>query len=285
MWVVRSHETRIVVESGRNLAEVADPFLVRPGARVDLSKWDPASRADAPGDRAATEAKLENEIAHLASLQDRLWAEARRSILVVLQGVDTAGKDGTIRHVFHAFNPQGVSVAPFGPPTPEELAHDFLWRVHRATPQAGHITIFNRSHYEDVLVVRVHALAPEHVWRRRFDHINAFERLLVEDAGTRVVKFLLHISKEEQGRRLAARLEEPDKRWKLHPSDLAEQERYDDYQAAFSDMLERTSTEAAPWHVIPADHKWYRNWAVGHVLIRVLEEMDPRYPQAPAASG
>jgi len=264
---------------------VTDPFLVTPGSKVDLAHWDPSSRPDAPGNRAETEARLEAELTRLAELQDRLWAEGRRSLLAVLQGVDTAGKDGTIRHVFHAFNPQGVSVATFGPPTPEELRHDFLWRVHRSTPEAGHITIFNRSHYEDVLVVRVDKLAPEHVWRRRFEHINNFERLLVEDAGTRVVKFLLHISSAEQRRRLAARREEPEKRWKLHPSDLVEQHHYDEYQKAFADMLDRTSTKWAPWHVIPADHKWYRNWAVGHVLVKVLEEMDPQYPAEPPTAG
>jgi PPK2 family polyphosphate:nucleotide phosphotransferase len=264
------------------VAEAFAPFIVPPGAGVRLSHRDPSGRPVAPGDREKTEAQLPDQVARLGELQ-RLWAEGKRSVLIVLQGVDAAGKDGTIAHVFHAFNPQGVTVSAFGPPTAEELQHDFLWRIHPHCPADGHIAIFNRSHYEDVLAVRVHSLVPEPVWRRRYDDINAFERLLSDDAGTRVLKLLLHISSDEQERRLTERAERPDKRWKLHAADLAEEPHYPEYQEAFSEMLERTSTDVAPWFVIPSDHKWYRNWAVAHVLIQVLEEMDPQYPTAPPA--
>ena len=201
-------------------------------------------------------------------------------MLVVLQGMDASGKDGTVKHVFSGVNPQGTRVAAFKEPTREELGHDFLWRVHRQTPIAGEIGIFNRSHYEDVLVARVHRLVPEKVWRTRYDTINDFERLLAH-GGMTVVKIFLHISFDEQGRRLHERLERPDKRWKLQTSDFADRERWDDYQAAYTDALERTSTETSPWYVIPANRKWYRNWAVSHVLLRTLRTMDPRYPEPP----
>ncbi len=262
---------------------MAQRFLVRAGSRVDLASHDPSSTSGAPDDREQAEALLAEEAERLSELQERLWAEARRSLLIVLQGVDTAGKDGTIRHVFHAFNPQGVTVTTFGPPTAEELAHDFLWRVHAHTPRAGHVAIFNRSHYEDVLAVRVHRTVPEHVWRARYGHINAFEHLLA-DAGTTVVKFLLHISASEQRRRLEERFEQPEKRWKLHVADLEEQPYYGEYEQAFSEMLERTSTAQSPWYIIPADHKWYRNWAVAHVLLDVLTDLDPKYPSSSPSS-
>jgi PPK2 family polyphosphate:nucleotide phosphotransferase len=194
-----------------------------------------------------------------------------------LQGLDASGKDGTVKHVFRGVNPQGTTVASFKEPTPEEQAHDFLWRVHKRVPAAGEIGIFNRSHYEDVLVVRVHDLAPESVWRARYGHINAFEQSLVE-ADTTVVKFFLHVSFEEQGKRLRSRLKEPDKRWKAQVSDFTERKLWDAYQVAYKDVLEQTSTEAAPWFVVPADHKWYRNWVVSQVLLQTLEQMGPKYP-------
>jgi len=255
-------------------------WRLRPGERVNLGKLDPGSTAGAPGDRDATGTALADLSDELFTLQDRLWAEAERSLLVVLQGLDASGKDGTIKHVFRGVNPQATRVASFKQPTGEESAHDFLWRVHRRTPAAGEIGVFNRSHYEDVLVVRVHDLVPEHVWRARYDHINAFERLLAS-RGTTVVKLFLHISFEEQGRRLKERLERPDKRWKTSPSDFMERERWARYQTAYTEALERTSTEVAPWYVVPADHKWYRNWVVSRVLIETLEAMDPRYPTRP----
>ncbi|HLX87570.1 MAG TPA: PPK2 family polyphosphate kinase [Acidimicrobiales bacterium] len=252
-------------------------WRVKPGHDAGLARRDPASTAGAPGDRAATELSTETQVKDLAGLQDRLWAEARRSVLVVLQGIDAAGKDGTIKHVFRGVNPQGVRVAAFKEPTPLERAHDFLWRVHEHVPAAGEIGIFNRSHYEDVIVPRVHRLLPDDVVRPRYDHIIAFERLLAS-AGTLVVKLFLHISFEEQGRRLADRLERPDKRWKMSATDLVERDSWERYQQTYEEVLTRTSVADTPWFVIPADHKWYRNWAVGEILLHALGEIDPRYP-------
>ena len=253
---------------------------MRPGDAVRLGDHDPASTAGAPGDRVATEAAVVPLHDELFSLQDRLWAEARRSLLVVLQGLDASGKDGTIAHVFRGVNPQGTRVSSFKEPTPEEQAHDFLWRVHRCTPAAGEIGVFNRSHYEDVVVVRVHGTVPEKQWRARYDQINAFEDLLA-GGGTTTVKCFLHVSFEEQGRRLRRRLEDPQRRWKARAGDFVERRRWDAYQEAYAEALQRTSTDVAPWYVIPADHKWYRNWAISQVLIEALEKMDPRYPDPP----
>lgn len=254
---------------------------MHPGDKVALAERDPASTQGAPGDRTLTEQATVPLHDELALLQDRLWAESTRSLLVVLQGLDASGKDGTIKHVFRGVNPQATTVASFKQPTPQEQGHDFLWRVHSRVPGAGEIGVFNRSHYEDVLVVRVHGLVPEKLWRGRYDLINEFERNLA-DGGTTIVKFFLHVSFEEQGRRLLRRLEEPDKRWKARAADYEERRLWDSYAAAYTDVLERTSTTAAPWFVIPSDHKWYRNWAVSQVLLHTLEKMDPRYPDPPA---
>ena len=213
----------------------------------------------------------------LAALQDKLWAEARRSVLVVLQAMDTGGKDGTIRHVLGSVNPQGTRIVSFKAPTPAEHAHDFLWRVHKAAPAAGEIGVFNRSHYEDVVVVRVNRLVPDEACEQRYGLIRSFEDLLGH-GGTTVVKLFLHISKDEQRRRLQRRLDRPDKRWKFQASDLTARARWDDYMAAYQDAIVRTSTTTAPWYVIPADHKWYRNWAVSRVLLDTLRAMDLRYP-------
>ncbi|MGO9876738.1 MAG: polyphosphate kinase 2 family protein [Acidimicrobiia bacterium] len=262
------------MSSGRG----SDRWLVTAGHHVDLATLDPGSASGAPGGRADTEAALPALHEQLADLQDRLWAEARRSLLVVLQGMDAAGKDGTISHVFRGVNPQGTRVASFKQPTTLELAHDFLWRVHQATPRAGEIVIFNRSHYEDVLITRVHDLVPEATWKARYGLINSFEALLA-NGGTTVVKLFLHISKGEQRKRFDARLSEPSKRWKFQPADLAERERWDDYQIAYADAIGRTTTDDARWYVIPANHKWYRNWAVSCVLIDTLARMDPHYPE------
>jgi PPK2 family polyphosphate:nucleotide phosphotransferase len=259
---------------------VTDRWRVLPGQNVDLDHLDPASTSGAPGDRSVTEADLPVLQEKLRELQGRLWAEGRRSMLVVLQGLDAAGKDGTVKHVFTGVNPQGARVASFKEPTNVELAHDFLWRVHREVPRAGEINIFNRSHYEDVLVARVDKLVEETVWRGRYEHINAFERLLV-DGGTTVVKVFLHISYEEQGKRLQERLDRPDKRWKLTASDFIERRHWDLYTEAYTEALARTSTETAPWYVIASNHKWFRNWAVSRLLVDVLQEMDPRYPEPP----
>lgn len=205
-------------------------------------------------------------------------------MLIVLQAMDTGGKDGTIRNVFMGVNPQGVRVWGFGAPTEEELAHDYLWRIHDHTPANGGITIFNRSHYEDVLVVRVKDLVPESRWQKRYAHIVDFERLL-SDEGTTVVKLFLHISKEEQRSRLEARLQEADKRWKFNPGDLEDRKLWDDFQEAYEEAITRTSTEQAPWYVVPADRKWYRDLAVASILIETLERMDPRYPPEPDLDG
>ncbi len=254
-------------------------LVVHPGSSVDLLKRDAGSTPGAPGGREETEAVFDAQHLRIAELQERLWAECTRGLLVVLQAMDTAGKDGTIRHVFRGFNPSGTRVAAFRAPTEAEAAHDFLWRVHAQVPRAGEVVVFNRSHYEDVIVTRVHHLVPAHVVQGRYEHINAFERLL-HDEGTHIVKFLLHISYEEQGKRLEERRTDPVKHWKFKEADLLEREHWDDYQAAFTTMLEKTSTEHALWHVIPANHKWYRNWAVTEILLRVLDGIDPQYPQA-----
>ncbi len=256
----------------------SDRWRVKPGGAIDLADFDPGSTAGTPGKRAEAEAAAPALLQELADLQDRLWAEARRSLLVVLQGMDAGGKDGTIKHVFRGVNPQGTRVTSFKEPTHIELAHDFLWRVHAAVPNAGEIGIFNRSHYEDVLVTRVHALVPERAWRARYDIINSFEALLAH-GGTTVVKLFLHISNGEQRKRFDARLREPAKRWKFQPTDLAEREYWDEYQKAYAEAISKTSTAEAPWYVIPADHKWARNWMVSTILVDTLRRLDPQYPE------
>jgi PPK2 family polyphosphate:nucleotide phosphotransferase len=245
---------------------------------LDLSAIDPRDSAAFDGDKRAGREAAKELNNRLESLQEVLYAEGKHKVLIVLQAMDTGGKDGTIRHVFDGTNPQGVTVASFKKPTPEELAHDYLWRVHARTPQNGQITIFNRSHYEDVLVVRVHGLVPQEVWGRRYEHINAFEKLLA-DEGTTILKFFLHISKEEQRERLQARLDEPDKAWKFSMGDLDERKLWDSYTGAYQDALERTSTEWAPWYVVPADRKWYRNIVISQVLVETLESLDMAYPE------
>jgi PPK2 family polyphosphate:nucleotide phosphotransferase len=209
-----------------------------------------------------------------------LWAESKRSVLVVLQGIDAAGKDGTINKVMEAFNPQGCVVSSFKVPTAEELGHDFLWRIHTRTPRKGEIGIFNRSHYEDVLVVRVHKLAPKSVWSRRYDEINDFERTLTA-GGTTIVKFFLSIDRDEQRARFQARYDDPTKRWKFSMGDLDERKLWDDYQAAFNDALSKTSTDIAPWYVIPANRKWFRNLAVATILAETMAGLKPAYPPEP----
>jgi PPK2 family polyphosphate:nucleotide phosphotransferase len=257
----------------------ADRWLVPPGAAAGLATRDPRDTEGAPGGEKATRQAAEELAERMLELQERLYAESAQALLIVLQAMDGGGKDGTIKHVFRGLNPQGVTVTPFRRPTPEELAHDFLWRVHHAAPAKGMVGIFNRSHYEDVLVVRVHDLVVEAVWRERYAHVNAFEALLAGDARTRIVKVMLHISKEEQAERLRARLERPDKRWKFRLGDLEERRRWDDYMAAYEEALSRTSTEHGPWYVVPADHKWFRDWAVSRIVLETLEDMDPRYPE------
>lgn len=254
-----------------------DRYRVTPGAAFDLSTRAPDDLSAFDGDKDAGKRLVEEQSLRLEELQELLYAEGKHKVLLVLQAMDTAGKDSTIRHVFRSVDPIGVRVTSFKKPTEEELAHDYLWRVHRHTPGTGEISIFNRSHYEDVLVVRVHNLVPEERWRRRYDHIRAFEQLLV-DEGTTLVKCFLHISPEAQAERLQARLDDETKRWKFRKGDLAERGRWTEYMAAYEEALAATSTPDAPWYVIPSDRKWYRNLVVGQLLIRALESLDMEYP-------
>jgi PPK2 family polyphosphate:nucleotide phosphotransferase len=250
---------------------------IEPGSVVDLRELDPADTGAAPGGKEETRAATEPLAARLAELQEILWARNEEKVLVVVQGIDTSGKGGTVEHVFGAVNPAGLRVVSFKAPTTTERARDYLWRIHAHVPAAGEIGVFDRSHYEDVLVARVEQLVPEERWRRRYDHINAFEQLLA-DEGTRIVKLFLHISKDEQRERLQARLDEPEKHWKFKLDDLDARARWDDYEEAFSEAISRTGTSHAPWHVIPADKKWYRNWAVATIMVDTLEAMDLRWP-------
>jgi len=255
---------------------------VRPRSRLRLDAIDSGSTKGAPGDKQATEAAFPALWDRLHDLQERLYAESAQSLLLVLQGIDTSGKGGTIEHCLQGIDPAGVRVIAFKAPTDEELEHDFLWRIHPYAPRRGHIGVFDRSHYEDVLVVRVHDLVPEDVWRPRYEHIRAFEANL-SDAGTTIVKVFLHISRGEQARRLQARLDDPNKHWKFRLADLDEREHWDAYQEAFEEAIRRTTTDTAPWYVVPADHKWYRNWAVLRILVEALEEIDPQFPAASEA--
>jgi PPK2 family polyphosphate:nucleotide phosphotransferase len=255
----------------------AKAVTVAPGERFSLDRIDPDDTGGFRDKRNAAR-HLARSLARLHELQEVLYAEAKHALLVILQGIDTAGKDGTIAHVLSACNPQGVQITPFKVPTPQELAHDFLWRVHHAVPAHGMIGIFNRSHYEDVLVVRVHHLVPQRVWRRRFEHINAFEKLLA-DSGVVLVKLFLWISRDEQAKRLRAREKDPAKQWKLSPTDLKERTLWDEYVPAYEDALSRCNTAHAPWHVVPANHKWYRNLVVSELLVEKLEKLHLRYPK------
>lgn len=254
-----------------------DLYRVKPGTSVDLDQWPPDDHSAFSGDKADGQKFLEKLNRKLEALQELLYAEGRRKLLIVLQAMDTGGKDGVIRSVFDGVNPQGVRVAAFKTPTANELAHDYLWRVHAQAPANGEMVIFNRSHYEDVLVVRVHNLVPAEVWSRRYEQINHFEKLLAEE-GTIILKFFLHISKEEQKERLQARLDEPEKRWKFNVGDLAERARWNDYRRAYEDALSQTSTPWAPWYIVPADRKWYRDLVIGSVVIETLQALGMQYP-------
>jgi len=256
--------------------DLRDKLVVRPDKRITLADWDPGETLGL--DKEAAAEKTEQNIARLDELQYLMYAEHRRALLVVLQGMDGAGKDGTIRHVMRGLNPQGCRVTSFKAPSTEEADHDFLWRVHRAVPPSGEVAIFNRSHYEDVLAARVRKLVPKNVWTRRYDHINGFEQLLT-DSSVVVVKFFLHISKDEQRRRFEERLRDPTKQWKLSPSDFEDRKHWDDYVAAYEDVLTRCSTSDAPWLIVPADKKWFRNFAVSRILVEALEALDMRFPK------
>lgn len=251
-------------------------FRVEPGSKVRLRDID----ADYTGKHASeadAKAQIDEDVERLRKLQDVLYAEDKRSLLIVLQAMDAGGKDGTIKHVFSATNPQGTYVHAFKLPTPEEAAHDFLWRAHKAAPGLRYIGLFNRSHYEDVLIVRVHDLVPKSVWSKRYDRINEFEKNLAQST-THILKFFLHITPDEQLRRFKARLEDPRKQWKISEDDYRERALWDGYMEAYEDALEKCSTEDAPWFIIPANHKWFRNLAVARIVIDTLDELGMKYP-------
>lgn len=254
-----------------------DTSIYRATAPIELASFDPSEPHLFTAGRKAGKKAHKELNARLELLQEQLYAQGTHRLLIVLQATDTGGKDGTIRRVFEGVNPQGVEVASFKRPTPEELAHDYLWRVHQHVPGDGRITIFNRSHYEDVLVVRVHDLVAEERWSKRYEHIRNFEQMLV-DEGTTILKFFLHISKEEQRKRLQARLDVPEKNWKFSKGDLAERQRWDDYLDAYEAALTRTSTDHAPWYAVPADRKWFRNLVISQALVDTLSSLDMAYP-------
>lgn len=252
---------------------------IKQGSKVSLDDIDPAETGPYRGkDDPKVVRQLQEDVERLKELQERLYAEGKQALLVVFQAMDAGGKDGTLRHVVGPLDSRSVHVVAFKAPSEEERGHDFLWRVHAHAPRKGEITVFNRSHYEDVLIGRVMKLAPKEIWSQRYDHINAFERLLAAE-GTRVVKFFLHISKDEQKRRLEERIADPEKRWKFDPGDLPVREKWDDFRKAYEVALSKCSTDWAPWHVVPADNKWYRNLAVARTLVKTLEDMAPKFPE------
>jgi PPK2 family polyphosphate:nucleotide phosphotransferase len=255
---------------------VHSPYRVEPGKKVDLSKWATDDTGPFKGKEDAKH-DIKRNIKRLIELQDLLFASASHSVLIVLQAMDAGGKDGAIAHVFSGVNPQGCNVNSFKVPSQVEASHDFLWRYHQACPARGMIEIFNRSHYESVLVERVHKIAPKEIWSRRYEQINGFEHMLFSEK-TVILKFFLHISKREQRKRLQARLEDKAKNWKFSPADLAERKRWDDYTEAFEDALKYCSTDEAPWYVVPADHKWFRNWVLSDTIVRTLEKLNLKPP-------
>ena len=254
-------------------------LMVPPDKKIKLAKYDPADTLGHDDDH-KSKARLDKTIKRLDDLQELFYAVRERALLIILQGMDASGKDGTIRHVMSGVSPQGCSVTSFKVPNGEELAHDFLWRIHKAVPEKGMIGIFNRSHYEDVLVVRVHKLVSQDVWKARYDEINRFERNLSENNIT-ILKCFLHISKQEQKERFDERLSDPRKKWKFSKADAAERKRWDDYVAAYEDVLSRCNTEYAPWFIIPSDHKWFRNLAISRIIVETLEEFDMHFPKSP----
>lgn len=260
-----------------------DQFIVSPGSTVDLSQIDPNFTGDLTGPDAEAKAKklLKQNKKRINQLQEEMYAEGKHSLLLVLQAPDAAGKDGTIEKVFGAMNPNGHTVYPFKKPSEEEMAHDFLWRIHKATPKKGHVSTFNRSHYEDVLIVRVRALQPEAVWRGRYDEINAFERT-VSGNGTGILKFYLHIDKDEQLKRFWDRVANPVKHWKVNNSDYSERQLWDQYRQAYTDAFNKCSTDIAPWFVIPANNKWFARLAISEILIKHFEDLEIHPPEAEA---
>ncbi len=255
-----------------------DKYRIQPGRHIDLAEWDPDDKDGFRGGKEEAESQAEELNQKLGDLQELLYAEHKHKLLIVLQAIDTGGKDGTIRHVFRGVNPQGVRVVSFKVPTQVERDHDFLWREHLQTPGNGEMAIFNRSYYEAVLVERVHRLVPPEVWRERYGEINNFEQMLTNE-GTTICKFYLNISRDEQKKRLQARLEQPSKQWKFNIDDLRERELWPEYMQAYADAISATSTAWAPWYIIPANHKWFRNLAVSTVIVRTLEALHMSYPK------
>ncbi|BCX50217.1 polyphosphate kinase [Haloferula helveola] len=262
--------------------KLGDPrkaYRIAQGAKVRLNEDDAADMSLCPeGGKNSTQGLFDSLRDRIQTLQKVLYAENKRRVLVIIQAMDTGGKDGCVKHVFSRVDPQGVNVKAFKKPTEDELAHDFLWRVHPHVPGNGEIVIFNRSHYEDIIAVRVKKLLPESVWKKRYQHVLDFERMLAEE-GTTIVKLFLHISKDEQKRRLEKRLENPAKHWKFHVDDLADRKRWHDFTGAYEDLIERTSTDYAPWFVIPADRKWYRNLCVAKLFADTLEDLELNFPE------
>lgn len=256
---------------------IDSPYLAKPGKKFNLTDCKTSDKGDFKEKEDALPV-VEANLKKLDHLQEVLYAQNKHAILIVIQAMDAGGKDGAIEHIFSGLNPQGCQVSSFKKPTELETAHDFLWRHQIAAPRKGMIGIFNRSHYEAVLVERVRKIVPKEVWQVRYDHINQWEKML-SDEGTTVLKFFLHISKEEQRERLQARLEDPEKNWKFNPGDLEERKLWDDYQKAFADVLGKCSTEWAPWYVVPSDRKWFRNWVISDIVVRTLQKLDLKFPK------
>ncbi len=254
-----------------------DRYRVKPGSKIALKEWDPEDKSAFAGGKEEAEKELQKLNQKLDALQDLLYAGHQHKLLVILQGMDTSGKDGAIRHVFENVDPQGVYVTSFKKPTPQELDHDYLWRVHAHVPGKGEIAIFNRSHYEEVLVVRVHRLVAEEVWQKRYDHLIHFERMLA-DEGMTIIKFFLYLSKKEQAGRLQARLDDKTKNWKFNPGDLEERKLWPEYIKAYEEALSKTSKKWAPWYIVPANRKWYRNLVIASILVDTLKGLDLKPP-------
>jgi PPK2 family polyphosphate:nucleotide phosphotransferase len=260
------------------MANYRKQFVVKTGAEIRIKHFDPGYHGKHESHKKAL-SQIQENLQKMEQLQYRMYAENKHSLLIVLQGLDAAGKDGVVRHVLTGMNPAGCVSVNFKEPTKEDLAHDFLWRVHPHVPARGSVAIFNRSHYEDVLVVRVHRLAPEKVWSKRYDEINQFERLIAAQNNTAILKFFLHISKEEQLERFKKRLDDPDRQWKISDTDYKERDYWSDYTRAFEDVLNKTSTEYAPWFIIPSNHKWFRDLAISQIIMRRIEDMDIQVPK------
>jgi len=260
------------------MANYRKQFVVKPRAEVRLKHFDPGYHGKHESHKKAL-SQIQEHLQNMEQLQYRMYAENKHSLLIVLQGLDASGKDGVVRHVLTGMNPAGCVSVNFKEPTKQDLAHDFLWRVHPHVPARGSVAIFNRSHYEDVLVVRVHRLAPEKVWSKRYDEINQFERLIATQNNTAILKFFLHISKEEQLERFKKRLDDPDRQWKISDTDYKERDYWSNYTRAFEDVLNKTSTDYAPWFIIPSNHKWFRDLAISQIIVRRIEDMDIQLPK------